>query len=133
MPEVFTQEVLATVLSKLSDQTKLPTLFMRSVLDCLRLFPTLSKFINGLLARLVGKQVWRRPKLWEGFSIAITKNFPSSLSVILQLPKTHAIDLLKRRQDLTEMLIDYLEKIPSHQQGRREVIQLGNLVEMSRD
>ena len=133
MQDVFTQEVLATVLSKLSDQTKLPTLFMRSVLDCLRLFPALSKFINGLLARLVGKQVWKRPKLWEGFSIAITRNFPSSLSVILQLPKTHAIDLLKKRTDLKDMLRVYLEEIPVHQQGRREVVQLSNLLDLAKE
>jgi hypothetical protein len=78
----------------------------------------------------VSKQVWKRPKLWEGFTIAIERNFPSSLAVILQLPKPHAVDLLTRRKDLAEMLIHYLEKIPSHQQGRREVVQLRNLIDL---
>jgi len=54
---VYTQEVLAVVMQQLMDQNPLPTLFMRTVLQSLTLYPRLSGFVMNILQRLIVKQV----------------------------------------------------------------------------
>ena len=129
LPEFFKQEVLAIVLSQLFDQAgRLPRLFMRSVLESLKAHPSLSSFINSLLNRLVSKQIWKDSKLWEGYVKAVVKTFPNSLPILLALPKQYALDILKQSADLCQDLTLYLEQLPVHQQKRREVGVLTNLV-----
>mgnify|MGYP005984860093 CR=1 FL=1 len=55
--QVFTQEVLAVVLQQLMDQTPLPTLLMRTVIQALGSYPRLSGFVMNILQRLILKQV----------------------------------------------------------------------------
>lgn len=55
--EVYTPEVLAVVINQLLDQSPLPTLLMRTVIQTLALHPKLSGFILNTLGRLVKKQV----------------------------------------------------------------------------
>ncbi|KAH0820956.1 hypothetical protein GEV33_001835 [Tenebrio molitor] len=54
--QVFTQEVLAVVLQQLMDQTPLPTLLMRTVIQALGSYPRLSGFVMNILQRLILKQ-----------------------------------------------------------------------------
>ncbi|RKO88154.1 hypothetical protein BDK51DRAFT_28493, partial [Blyttiomyces helicus] len=65
--QVFKQEVLAVVLQQLVDQKKLPTIFMRTVIQSVNQFKTLANFVNSLLMKLVVKKIWTAPKLWDGF------------------------------------------------------------------
>lgn len=55
------------VLQQLVDQSKLPTLFMRTVIQCVNQYPGLVNFVTNILLKLINKKVWTSPKLWEGF------------------------------------------------------------------
>lgn len=55
----YTQEVLAVVMQSLMEQSPLPTLFMRTVIQSLALYPRLIGFIMNILQRLIQKQVMR--------------------------------------------------------------------------
>lgn len=55
--QVYTQEVLAVVLQQLMDQTPLPTLLMRTVIQALGSYPRLSGFVMNILQRLILKKV----------------------------------------------------------------------------
>ena len=54
---VYTQDVLALVLQQLMEQTPLPTLLMRTVIQSLTLYPRLLGFVMNILQRLITKQV----------------------------------------------------------------------------
>ena len=117
------------VLSTLTDQPgHLPRLFMRSVLESLKAHPPLSSYINALLLRLVTKQIWKDAKLWEGYVKAVVKTFPSSLPILLALPKQWALSVLRQSRELCGDLDAYLQQLPTHQQKRREVGVLVTLV-----
>ncbi|KAJ9560327.1 hypothetical protein OSB04_005487 [Centaurea solstitialis] len=83
---VFTQQVLAKALNQMVDQTPLPLLFMRTVIQAIDAFPKLVDFVMEILSKLVSKQVWRMPKLWVGFLKCISQTQPHSFPVLLQLP-----------------------------------------------
>uniref|UniRef100_A0A7N1A2C5 Symplekin n=1 Tax=Kalanchoe fedtschenkoi TaxID=63787 RepID=A0A7N1A2C5_KALFE len=55
---VFTQQVLAKALSQMVDQTPLPLLFMRTVIQAIDAFPNLVDCVMEILLKLVGKQIW---------------------------------------------------------------------------
>ena len=55
--KVYTQEVLALVLQQLMEQSPLPTLFMRTVLQALSMYPRLLGLVLNILQRLILKQV----------------------------------------------------------------------------
>ncbi|CAK9233640.1 unnamed protein product [Sphagnum troendelagicum] len=92
---VFTQQVLAKVLNQLVEQTPLPLLFMRTVIQAVGAFPTLVSFVMEILSRLVNKQIWKRPKLWMGFLKCAHQTVPHSFHVLLQLPTVQLEDALK--------------------------------------
>ena len=54
---LFTQEVLAVVMQQLIEVVPLPTLFMRTVIQSLSMYPKLLGFILNILQRLITKQV----------------------------------------------------------------------------
>ena len=65
--EIYTPEILATVLQQLVDQSKLPTLLLRSIIQSVTTYRDLSGFVNSILMRLIMKKIWTYPKLWDGF------------------------------------------------------------------
>ncbi|KAF8024715.1 hypothetical protein BT93_F1786 [Corymbia citriodora subsp. variegata] len=83
---VFTQQVLAKALNQMVDRTPLPLLFMRTVIQAIDAFPALVDFVMEILSKLVGKQVWKMPKLWVGFLKCVSQTQPHSFGVLLQLP-----------------------------------------------
>ncbi|XP_054780556.1 uncharacterized protein LOC129288158 isoform X2 [Prosopis cineraria] len=103
--QIFTQEVLAKVLNQLVEQIPLPLLFMRTVLQAIGAFPTLVDFIMGILSRLVGKQIWKYPKLWVGFLKCAQLTQPQSFSVLLQLPPAQLENALNRSAALKAPLV----------------------------
>ncbi|KAL2489096.1 Symplekin [Forsythia ovata] len=97
---VFTQQVLAKALHQMVDQTPLPLLFMRTVIQAIDAFPTLVDFVMEILSKLVNKQVWRMPKLWVGFLKCISQTQPHSFSVLLQLPSPQLESALNKYSNL---------------------------------
>uniref|UniRef100_A0A8C2DXZ4 Symplekin n=1 Tax=Cyprinus carpio TaxID=7962 RepID=A0A8C2DXZ4_CYPCA len=83
---VYTSEVLAVVMQQLMEQTPLPILLMRTVIQSLTMYPRLAGFVMNILARLIHKQVWKYPKVWEGFVKCCQRTKPQSYNVLLQLP-----------------------------------------------
>src|SRR5690625_4341103 len=84
---IYTAEVLAVVMQMLAEQTTLPTLLMRTVIQTLSHYPRLIGFVmNNILQKLILKQVWNQKKVWEGFIKCCQRTLPQSFPVLLQLP-----------------------------------------------
>lgn len=113
--QIFTQEIVAVVMQQLMDMTPLPTLLMRTVIQSLSLYPRLSGFVMNILQRLILKQVWKQPKVWEGFVKCCERTQPQSFSVILQLPPAQLTEALKMAPDLRQPLIDHVEAFADNQ------------------
>lgn len=104
---VFTQQVLAKALNQMVDQTPLPLLFMRTVIQAIDAFPKLVDFVMEVLSKLVSKQVWRMPKLWVGFLKCISQTQPHSFRVLLQLPTPQLEGALNKYGSLRAPLAAY--------------------------
>ncbi|XP_057851293.1 uncharacterized protein LOC131061569 [Cryptomeria japonica] len=104
---VFTQQVLAKVLNQLVEQTPLPLLFMRTVIQAIGAFPSLVDFVMEILSRLVSKQIWKLPKLWVGFLKCAYQTKPHSFHVLLQLPAPQLENALNRHPTLRAPLASY--------------------------
>ncbi|GAV57985.1 DUF3453 domain-containing protein/Symplekin_C domain-containing protein [Cephalotus follicularis] len=107
---VFTQQVLAKALSQMVDQTPLPLLFMRTVIQAIDAFPTLVDFVMEILSKLVSKQVWRMPKLWVGFLKCVYQTQPHSFRVLLQLPAPQLEIALNKYANLRGPLAAYVSQ-----------------------
>ena len=64
--KIYTEEVLATVMQQLIDVTPIPTLYMRTVIQSVTMYPKLTSFVVIMKQRLIGKQIWKYNKVWEG-------------------------------------------------------------------
>lgn len=104
---VFTQQVLAKALNQMVDQTPLPLLFMRTVIQAIDAFPTLVDFVMEILSKLVSKQVWRMPKLWVGFLKCVSQTRPHSFPVLLKLPPPQLENALNKYANLRGPLATY--------------------------
>ncbi|XP_018561363.1 symplekin isoform X1 [Anoplophora glabripennis] len=116
--QVFTQEVLAVVLQQLMDQTPLPTLLMRTVIQALTSYPRLSGFVMNILQRLILKKVWKQKVVWEGFIKCCQRTKPQSFAVLMQLPTpqlTEALNICSElREPLREHLLTFTEAQRAH-------------------
>ncbi len=54
---VYTQEILTIVIEQLIDISPIPTLFMRTVLQTVTLYPEMITFVTNILQRLIIKHV----------------------------------------------------------------------------
>ncbi|KAF7830074.1 Symplekin isoform A [Senna tora] len=104
---VFTQQVLAKALNQMVDQTPLPLLFMRTVIQAIDAFPALVDFVMEILSKLVTKQIWRMPKLWFGFLKCVYQTQPRSFHVLLQLPPPQLEGALNKYSNLRGPLASY--------------------------
>ncbi|CAL0319275.1 unnamed protein product [Lupinus luteus] len=104
---VFTQQVLAKALNQMVDQSPLPLLFMRTVIQAIDAFPTMVDFVMEILSKLVTKQVWRMPKLWAGFLKCVYQTQPHSFHVLLQLPPPQLESALNKHAYLRGPLASY--------------------------
>lgn len=55
--------------------------------------------------------------------------FPSSIPVLLSLPKNQGLVVVKKSPKLLQAIDDHFESLPAHQRGRRDLVQLRRLVE----
>ncbi|CAK7347323.1 unnamed protein product [Dovyalis caffra] len=104
---VFTQQVLAKALNQMVDQTSLPLLFMRTVIQAIDAFPSLVDFVMEILSKLVSRQVWKMPKLWVGFLKCVSQTRPHSFRVLLQLPPPQLDSALNKHANLRGPLATY--------------------------
>ncbi|XP_071079022.1 symplekin-like isoform X1 [Haliotis cracherodii] len=114
---IYTQEVLAIVMQQLMEQTPLPTLLMRTVLQSLSMYPRLIGFVMNILQRLIIKQVWKQKKVWEGFVKCCQRTKPQSYQVLLQLPASQLKNAFEICPDIREPLLCHVKAFTSQQQA----------------
>ncbi|KAH8027591.1 hypothetical protein HPB51_007141 [Rhipicephalus microplus] len=114
---IYTQEVLAVVMQQLMEQSPLPTLLMRTVIQSLSLYPRLLGFVMNILQRLIIKQVWKQKKVWEGFIKCCQRTKPQSLQVLLQLPAEQLRNVFQVSPDLQQPLVQHVSGFTDHQRA----------------
>uniref|UniRef100_A0A3Q3XMB3 Uncharacterized protein n=1 Tax=Mola mola TaxID=94237 RepID=A0A3Q3XMB3_MOLML len=114
---VYTSEVLAVVMQQLMEQNPLPILLMRTVIQSLTMYPRLGGFVMNILSRLIVKQVWKYPKVWEGFVKCCQRTKPQSYSVLLQLPPAQLTSVFERCPEMREPLLQHVNSFTPHQQA----------------
>ncbi|XP_056366836.1 symplekin [Oenanthe melanoleuca] len=114
---VYTSEVLAVVMQQLMEQSPLPMLLMRTVIQALTMYPRLGGFVMNILSRLIMKQVWKYPKVWEGFIKCCQRTKPQSFQVILQLPPPQLSAVFDKCPELREPLLSHVRALTPHQQA----------------
>ncbi|XP_061172101.1 symplekin-like isoform X1 [Saccostrea echinata] len=114
---IYTQEVLAVVMKTLMEQDPLPTLFMRTVLQSLSMYPRLMGFILNILQRLIAKEVWKNKKVWEGFIRCCQKMKPQSFAVLLQLKAPQLKSVFESCPDLREPLLNHVNSFAPNQKA----------------
>lgn len=114
---VYTSEVLAVVMQQLMEQNPLPMLLMRTVIQSLTMYPRLGGFVMNILSRLIVKQVWKYPKVWEGFVKCCQRTKPQSYSVLLQLPPAQLTSVFERCPEMREPLMQHVHSFTPHQQA----------------
>uniref|UniRef100_A0A452SCX7 Symplekin n=1 Tax=Ursus americanus TaxID=9643 RepID=A0A452SCX7_URSAM len=112
---VYTSEVLAVVMQQLMEQSPLPMLLMRTVIQSLTMYPRLGGFVMNILSRLIMKQVWKYPKVWEGFIKCCQRTKPQSFQVILQLPPQQLGAVFDKCPELREPLLAHVRSFTPHQ------------------
>lgn len=105
---VYTSEVLAVVMQQLMEQNPLPMLLMRTVIQSLTMYPRLGGFVMNILSRLIVKQVWKYPKVWEGFVKCCQRTRPQSYNVLLQLPPAQLNSVFERCPEMREPLLQHV-------------------------
>ncbi|XP_070832200.1 symplekin [Chaetodon trifascialis] len=114
---VYTSEVLAVVMQQLMEQSPLPMLLMRTVIQSLTMYPRLGGFVMNILSRLIVKQVWKYPKVWEGFVKCCQRTKPQSYSVLLQLPPAQLTSVFERCPEMREPLLQHVQSFTPNQQA----------------
>ncbi|XP_066281930.1 symplekin-like [Branchiostoma lanceolatum] len=115
--QVYTSEVLAVVMQQLMEQNPLPTLLMRTVIQSLSMYPRLLGFVMNILQRLIIKQVWKQPKVWEGFIKCCQRTKPQSFQVLLQLPPPQLKNVFEKCPDLRAPLLEQINNFTPHQRA----------------
>ncbi|MGH0141877.1 UNVERIFIED_CONTAM: hypothetical protein FKN15_004050 [Acipenser sinensis] len=112
---VYTSEVLAVVMQHLMEQSPLPMLLMRTVIQSLTMYPRLGGFVMNILSRLIIKQVWKYPKVWEGFIKCCQRTKPQSFAVLLQLPPPQLSSVFDKCPELRDPLLVHVRSFTPHQ------------------
>jgi len=110
MTTVFRSDVLATSLARITDLPTLPVVFLRTTIQAVSTYKSLIPFIaNSILPKLVKKEVWTNPPLWDGFVRLAKMIAPASFGSLLQLPKEWLKDVLNKQPSLRTGLKTHLE------------------------
>lgn len=60
-------------------------------------------------------QVWKYPKVWEGFVKCCQRTKPQSYSVLLQLPPAQLTSVFERCPEMREPLLQHVHSFTPHQ------------------
>ncbi|MEE6528725.1 hypothetical protein FKM82_017228, partial [Ascaphus truei] len=60
-------------------------------------------------------QVWKYPKVWEGFIKCCQRTKPQSFSVLLQLPPPQLLSVLQTSPDIRDPLLSHVKAFTPHQ------------------
>ncbi|XP_058055491.1 symplekin [Anopheles bellator] len=115
--DVYTHDVLGSVMQQLVEMTPLPTLLMRTVIQSLTLHPRLSGFVSNLLQRLILKQVWKQKVVWDGFLKCAQRLTPQSFGILIQMPAPQLQDALNICPEFREPMLEHAREIMEHQIG----------------
>ena len=115
--KIYTQDVLILVLQQLLNQTSIPLLFMRTTIQAFNLYPNMISFIMNILEKLIVKQVWKEPKVWDGFVKCVEMTVPQSFGVLLQLPPAQLTKLLQSASNLKEPLLEHVQSFTESQRA----------------
>ncbi|KAK4048377.1 hypothetical protein OIO90_005847 [Microbotryomycetes sp. JL221] len=134
MTDAFRPETLMNFMTSTVEQRDepIPVLFMRTVIQALSTYKTLTPFVAGtLLPKLIMRQVWELPPLWEGFVRCVKATSPVSFAACLQLPRVWLKDVVERQPTLRAPLRDFvLQKSATGKAPDQELLQvLGGLPE----
>jgi symplekin len=118
--QVYTQDILINVLQTLVEVNPIPTLFMRTCIQTLSIYPKLSTFIvNNILQKLLIKQqIWLYPKVWEGFIKCCQRTKPISFNLLIQLPIAQLKEVVKNANDLKDGLQKYIRQLNPMQRAQ---------------
>ncbi|CAF3376193.1 unnamed protein product [Rotaria socialis] len=111
----YTSDILVDVLQQLVEMTPIPILFMRTVLQAFSLYPKMVHFIMNILQRLISKQAWKQPRIWEGFIKCCEKTRPHSYPILLQLPPAQLKHVLQITSELRDGLVGHIRSMSSAQ------------------
>jgi symplekin len=67
MVDLFKPEQLGLVMRQVVENKKIPTIFMRTVLQAVTTYKSMASFVQTILGRLVQRKVWETKPLWDGF------------------------------------------------------------------
>eukprot|EP00108_Taenia_solium_P005511 TsM_000679700 transcript=TsM_000679700 gene=TsM_000679700 len=112
---LYTQERLSAAIGQLLDRPVVPTLFLRTVMQALALYPRLTGYVINVLFRLIQKQVWKSEVLWDGFIRCCVKTQPQSYQVLLQLPPQQLQSVFTREPNLRTQVRRYVDNFSSAQ------------------
>ncbi|KAL5103713.1 Symplekin [Taenia crassiceps] len=112
---LYTQERLSAAIGQLLDRPVVPTLFLRTVMQALALYPRLTGYVINVLFRLIQKQVWKSEVLWDGFIRCCVKTQPQSYQVLLQLPPQQLQSVFTREPNLRAQVRRYVDNFSSAQ------------------
>ncbi|KAL0829046.1 hypothetical protein ABMA28_003914 [Loxostege sticticalis] len=84
--QTYTQDILSSVLQRLAEESEIPVLMMRSVLQALTLYPGLGPLVLNILQLLVEKEVWLNKVAWEGWVKCCERLLPQSCFLLVSLP-----------------------------------------------
>lgn len=118
LPAIFKPDILANALQQLLNLPKLPTMLLRTMIQCCALHKPLSSFVVGLLARLIPREIWTMPKLWDGFVRCVRTLAPSSFAVLLQLPTERLAEVIQLAPELGPGFAAYLQQQSAVVQSR---------------
>lgn len=113
--QIYTQEILAAVIKQLIDVNPIPTLYMRTVIQSLTIYPKLSSFVVIMMQRLIGKQIWKYPKVWEGFIKCCQRIKVISHQILIQLPAAQLREVFTAAPDLKEHLCQHVQSLQAAQ------------------
>eukprot|EP00928_Gymnodinium_smaydae_P099430 TRINITY_DN947_c0_g2_i1.p1 TRINITY_DN947_c0_g2~~TRINITY_DN947_c0_g2_i1.p1 ORF type:complete len:1251 (+),score=242.59 TRINITY_DN947_c0_g2_i1:86-3754(+) len=118
MKDKFDSKVYGIVIQSLVEEPgRLPTLFMRTVIQVVKELPRLCDFIlMEILPRLVRQEVYRDEQMWKGFMIVLRTTFPLqpgyAARVLAMLPSSHLEDVLVQHPDWKKQLSEFVARQP---------------------
>ena len=98
-------------MQQLIDVTPLPTLFMRTVIQSVTMYNKLASFVLIIMQRLVEQQIWKNPKVWEGFVICLQRIPLQSPQILLKLPEAQLGEVLNSAPDLKKYLLKHVQTL----------------------